>query len=176
MSNLSGGVTNASPLSSWTSDYLEVDRANLDGNGNDSVAPFRGILRMQGNSPMNFVSTESGASCIASNGCAHAFNLKLVSGVDSLIDIIKIYKSSSMSSEEARGGDYANCEKLASDARMSLIGTIDVTSGTSNYNNNNIPFDAADVTDDNPVAICPVNSSDRFLPGGVVLQSNQFFY
>jgi hypothetical protein len=173
MSHQSGGATNASPLASWTTDYLEVDRANLDGNGNDSVAPFRGILRMQTNSPLAYTSTMSMGMC--SSGCAHAFNLKLVSGVDSVIDLIKIYKSSTMTADEARGGDHPNCEKLSNDVRMTLIGTIDVTAGTSIYNNNSIPFDASDVGAENPVAICPVDSSGRFLPGAVVFQSNQFF-
>jgi hypothetical protein len=128
---------------------------------------------MQTNSPLAYTSTMSMGMC--SSGCAHAFNLKLVSGVDSVIDLIKIYKSSTMTADEARGGDHPNCEKLSNDVRMTLIGTIDVTAGTSIYNNNSIPFDASDVGAENPVAICPVDSSGRFLPGAVVFQSNQFF-
>lgn len=175
MSAISGGTTFSPPLSTaWTSNYIEVTRSFLDGAGNDNVAPFRGMLRVQDPVMSAYTSVEPGSGC--SGGCTHPFDIQLVDGVDPVIDIIRIYKSSTVTAEEARGnGDDVNCQKIAADSRFSVIGTIDVTSGTSTYTGNSIPFAGSDVNSDHPVAICPVGSSGQFLPGAVLIEARQLF-
>lgn len=175
LSSVSGAVTNASPMSAWLgTDNLAVGIHMLDGQGNDSLAPFRGILRVQDASTLSYVAQYLGSSC--SSGCNHPFDFELVSGVDSVIDVIKIYKSTTVSIDDARGHDFPDCAKIAANTGFSLIKTIDVSSGVTSYTSNSVPFTAADVTASYPVAICPVDANGNFMPGGVVFESERFFY
>jgi len=178
MSSLAGGVTFSPPMTaSWTTDYLEVDRSFIDGQGNDNLAPFLGGFRkiwVSSGGYFNPVGTQTHSSCSA--GCTTNFAMELVSKADEAYAAIRVYQAATKSEEDVRSNeDNVDCAKFANDPDFTLVGATPVSLGTTSYSTPDITFAAGESTSDYAIALCPVDASGKFAPGALLLGTSRFF-
>lgn len=171
-----GASANASILPSWTSNNLEIDRSFLDGEGNDNLAPFRGGFRkVLSSGSWDVIVRVSGSPCVG--GCTQAFNFNILPGTDSVYKSVKIYKSSSLGSENVRQQrDSFDCALIAAKPEFSLVATVPITGGTFAYSTGNITIGSGETTADRAVVLCPADANNKFLPGAFLTSTMRMFF
>lgn len=172
----SGADTFSSALATWTNDSLAVDRSFIDGQGNDNLAPFMGGFRKALTSgSWDVIQRVSGGSC--SIGCNQAFNFQILSAADTAYKAIRIYKSSSLSSETVRQQkDSLDCAAISAKPEFSLASTVTISPGTTSYSTGAITIGSGETTADRAVALCPVDAAGKFMPGAILTSTNRMFY